>query len=520
MTKNEVSELLSGFEQRMKFFYIVNSLRVGSCPDEIAAKFQGAQGLDVLNNLSMMVVLFIEEKTLSEDERCTLSDVADFLQAADTLLPEEYQGFPPDRMAAFLVVNILQKSGKRILYPVYDSTAGAFRTGTLRLLNEEKGAYTLTDEVFDFLFRSKEIESELDYSVTRFKMQEYMKRRNFSEALGQSRDLVQQIRNMKRNLSDFLIRCRENIARISAEDYQGLIERYRNLMDDEYQELMELSATTDREIARFQEAIQEGADNQETQKNLQSVMEIHENLMTTINEQRSLINQKDLVSDEYDRILRDSFKVEDFERLNFEKDIMAPLRQLPDGRLGDAALTLLYPLETPVFQKLFNIESFYQPIDRLGEEEKQEGLNLEEGEDILAQDARRKNAAYLEIGRAFFSYAASHRSFSVSEFIGAQKMTDLLAWTDHQLLPNMLLSMYQYQEIDLKALRGRTDMLLTDPEGEFNLLWILSGIREVIPNDMNNIIFTGSDGTCRYTVGEGEESRTIELSDFLVEAEA
>ncbi len=289
MTKNEVSELLSGFEQRMKFFYIVNSLRVGSCPDEIAAKFQGPQGLDVLNNLSMMVVLFIEEKTLSEDERCTLSDVADFLQAADTLLPEEYQGFPPDRMAAFLVVNILQKSGKRILYPVYDSTAGAFRTGTLRLLNEEKGAYTLTDEVFDFLFRSKEIESELDYSVTRFKMQEYMKRRNFSEALGQSRDLVQQIRNMKRNLSDFLIRCRENIARISAEDYQGLIERYRNLMDDEYQELMELSATTDREIARFQEAIQEGADNQETQKNLQSVMEIHENLMTTINEQRSLI---------------------------------------------------------------------------------------------------------------------------------------------------------------------------------------------------------------------------------------
>ncbi len=63
-------------------------------------------------------------------------------------------------------------------------------------------------------------------------------------------------------------------------------------------------------------------------------------------------------------------------------------------------------------------------------------------------------------------------------------------------------------------------MLLTDPEGEFNLLWILSGIREVIPNDMNNIIFTGSDRTCRYTVGEGEESRTIELSDFLVEAEA
>ena len=122
MTKNEVSELLSGFEQRMKFFYIVNSLRVGSCPDEIAAKFQGPQGLDVLNNLSMMVVLFIEEKTLSEDERCTLSDVADFLQAADTLLPEEYQGFPE---AALLLSVSIQPHGKQNGYDDPDGQRNA-----------------------------------------------------------------------------------------------------------------------------------------------------------------------------------------------------------------------------------------------------------------------------------------------------------------------------------------------------------------------------------------------------------
>ena len=49
-----------------------------------------------------------------------------------------------------------------------------FKKMPVRLVNEEKGSYHLTDDVFDFLYRSKEIESELDYSVTRFKMQEYM----------------------------------------------------------------------------------------------------------------------------------------------------------------------------------------------------------------------------------------------------------------------------------------------------------------------------------------------------------
>jgi lipopolysaccharide export LptBFGC system permease protein LptF len=111
----------------------------------------------------------------------------------------------------------------------------------IRLVNEEKGSYHLTDDVFDFLYRSKEIESELDYSVTRFKMQEYMKRKNYSEALSQSRELVARLRNMSHSMDDFIMRCRENIAKITVDEYERIVGQFRNLMYDEQKELEEMT---------------------------------------------------------------------------------------------------------------------------------------------------------------------------------------------------------------------------------------------------------------------------------------
>ena len=111
---------------------------------------------------------------------------------------------------------------------------------TVRLVNEEKESYYLTDDAFDFLYRSKEIESELDYSVTRFKMQEYMKRKNYSEALSQSRELVARLRNMSRSLDDFMLRCRENITKITVDEYERIIGQFRNLMTDEQKELEDI----------------------------------------------------------------------------------------------------------------------------------------------------------------------------------------------------------------------------------------------------------------------------------------
>lgn len=507
--RQEIAELLSGFDKRMKFIDIARYLMEYPVKNNIEKMIPDR---DILNNVIVAVLVYIKERTLGNEQNCTLEDIADFLDDIAPVLPENCN-IESSELARFIIVDVLQKSGVLINYKTFFTEKESFELVPVRLIEEEKGTYHLTDDAFDFLFRSKEIESELDYSVTRFRMAEYMKRDNYVEALDQSRELVSKIRNMKVSMDDFMRRCRENIAKISIDQYENVISRVRNLLETEYEELKSIQDNARERSECLSEALESGVGSEEILKHRKALSEIIRNIQMTIEEQRSLINKKMSLSDAYQSILADSYAMNRYERFNFDKDILSKMR---DGTmpLDIVAPHLLFPLTKPEFDKKFSIENFYAiqtKISDIDEDESEDLDNTIEKEDPVET----RNKRNLDISLAFFNYMRTRNYFKISEFVSSLNDDKLYDFCEEDALPQVVLSLYSLQKISVSDWK-KSDKIIEKPQGEFDLSWWLSEMPESCL-ELDYFTVSKIDREFSFSVKKNGKQNKICMSDFEIE---
>lgn len=505
--KSELEDILNGFEKRMKFINIVRRFLDYSLPDDVKELFDNNR--EKLDNLIIAVLLYIKEKTLGNNESCKLSDIKRFIEnLCFKWFPDNRFDF--DKLSNFIIITALQNRGEIQNYFTYDSNKEAFVKTPIRILEEEDNNYKLTDDVLDFLFRSKEIESEIDYSVTRFKMMEYIKRANYSEALEQSRELVSRIRSMKQSMESFKQRCRENIASISVDEYEKIIKKVQTLLEEEDKELNSIN----REILK-QKSILEAAPNQDENKlkeHLKILNQVSENIVTTITEQKGLINKKAKLSEAYKDILEANFATKSYKRMDFEQDIMELLRKCDGEKLRDAASFLLFPLTKPAFQRIFSIENFYALQSPLNENKKQISTDLneiiEEKEDIVSV----RNNRNIGICKVLFNFMYDKEIITAKEFIKSLNLTDLSYFCEENSLLQALLTLYGMGEIIIEGWQENSGFV-QQPQGEFELLWLLKSVPTEQLN-IKRIIVTKLDELCNFTINIDNKEYRIELTNF------
>ncbi|WMJ89757.1 hypothetical protein [Anaerocolumna sp. MB42-C2] len=177
-------DYLEGFEKRMEFVAVVESIvNRKNKNQEIESWFKENE----LDNLFFTLLIFIMEQTLSENDDCTLQNMTAFMEQ---VLPLYNYRFSYDKVKAlteYMVKDILQNGGavKNYNAMCYTDKIKPVRVRLIndKLLNDNRIIYQLTDQGYDFLFRTKEVDKELDFKLEQLKLKELLKRKNYKHAV-------------------------------------------------------------------------------------------------------------------------------------------------------------------------------------------------------------------------------------------------------------------------------------------------------------------------------------------------
>ena len=173
-----------------------------------------------LTNIIVSVLLFIMEKTLEENNECEMHHIENFL---DELLQFYYsKSFTRQQIkdiSGYIIKDILQNNGVRYTYPVINYESKKMEEITIRLIadkiidenNERKIVYMLTNQGYEFLFRMREIDEEIQLTIEQLKLKEYIKRKKFSSAVRQSVELISYVRQKKKDIENFILSIKQNI---------------------------------------------------------------------------------------------------------------------------------------------------------------------------------------------------------------------------------------------------------------------------------------------------------------------
>lgn len=544
-------EFLEGFEQRMQLVAAIDSIiNRGNRKMEFEKLFEPGQ----LDNIILSVLVFIMERTLTEDEDCTMESIAAFVaQIIPEYFNREQSTCPPApdplnsdvirKLTEYIIKDILQNGGEARYYPVMKYGQGMeqlrIRLIDDKLIDDQRGYvlnYQLTDQGYDLLFRTKEVEQEISFTIEELKLRELIKRKNYKKAIGQSANLVQMIRQKKNDIRQFVQKVRENIYDVNIEEFERLVSSTYTLLEEEYGMMNEIRAM----IVLSEERLKEeentrGALDEQMTKARSEIAVIRRNINLTIGEQKELIIERLSLSRIYKETIADSFALSRARYYDFEQVILKPLEHCDENKVP-SLWQLLNPLFKPNPDRTLNLLTLFERQARLKQEEEgTQSIAVEElGEDTELRRISQLNDRNIEFIRSLLEFADRRReSFRFGEFFQDLEQNEnqnqnqnlFQELTEDDLIFKTMLKLYDLQVIDLKKWKAQQEDVVANATGELDVSYCLYRIMQYSYPDLlgiKKLEISKPDEQLlvrelETQIGEGKFSRRIAISDFRIE---
>lgn len=526
-------EFLENFNKRMESIGIASSIinRKGK-RTELESLFDENE----LTNIIVSILLFIMEKTLEENNQCELYHIEAFL---DELL-SEYHGRKLSRdklkeLASYIIRDILQNNGVKLGYTLMNYTSKTIEEINIRLISdkivEENGikkiVYFLTNQGYEFLFRMREMDEEIQLTIEQLKLKEYIKRKKFSSAVRQSAELINFVRQKKKDIEAFVLSIRQNIHSVDVEQFEALIKSTYAMLSEEYDTMQDIQKM----ISMAEEKIKEEFSMSKSledklYKAKAEIQEIMHNIGIVITEQRDLIINRHSLTEMYLDTIKKSFEFSFEKRYDFEETILYSLERYEN--VLDRCINLLQPLTLPARRKLMGVGQIFEP-QIIFKEAECEDTHLLRREDYDASQEKERvsliSEQYINILALFINETMHIGSIALSEILDRLQNSDI----DNHIIEGkklykelmegnrlLLTALYLYniESIRISDFFHSRSRVLDHPTEEFSLEYCLTKLKGRIKG-LENI------SELRITKGDRELKVTVErVLDGSVRGEA
>ncbi len=416
-------EFQKGCEQRVLLGYCAESIlnRQGRNM-EIEGWF--AEGR--LDAMFYDLLLFIMDSSLSSMDGTPLEDIAAFLREDCRMYGYEFTDVQIHSLAVYMVRDILQNDGRILQYPIYDTDKQVWKEHSVRLIEDsiQNGIifYRLTEQGYDFLLRTREVDAEYDGWVSMLIMQRKLEHRNFRESKDQCRQCLNILRREEQRFLDFTMRVRQDVASIGRKEYSKMISSYYENLDEEKKLTDETIVLVEKFRAELSRNLQTHfhAD-EEAAQNLCYLTEMADMLAIITGEEGKLLERRYSISSLYQEMLEDNLSISPIRRYDFGKEVIDSFARISGNAMADGYRRLIRPLYEPEVEKVFDLLMLYRPEKKFRAEDRSDLiLDVEETYDSSDEKAEIEAVSeqYAMVFGRLLDYCAMHpEGFAVSGFI-------------------------------------------------------------------------------------------------------
>ncbi len=516
-------EYLKGFEKRMEFFAIVESIaKRRNRTDKIENLFEDNQ----LDNIIMSVLVYIMEITLTEEQECTLESIIQFVKLILPSYNKQVSIQEAEEITRYIIKDILQNKGTVRNYQIMDYEHGnkeiAVRLVCDKINDNGKIIYELTKQGYDFLFRTKEVEDELGFQIEEIKLKMLIKKKNYQGAIKQSKEIIRRLISQKKQFLQFEEKLKSNINEISSAKYEELVKQTNMLLQEEYDEMKQIDELITKSKERLE---QEEKQNNELDENIKKakreVYNISKNVKTALRYQRQILIQVQKLKKLYLQILEDTMSFSKKKRYNLEEEILKPLERM-EIKNTEQIYKVYESLANPLFlagaKKRLNLSLIYDNQSKIKEQQEDFFRQEEELEDNRRQKERieRRNKIHTEMIEDVFNFITQERAeFKFSEWFERLEEENKLKYIEDKRVFLVMLKLYEIETISISEF-FKEEAVNETCNGEFDLSYCLYKILKEKGStfSFDTIKIEKLNDTFKYCIEKDELKETIEMNDL------